>query len=160
MLLPRGSGACLHDRHLAHACDVMMPSCPDAPHLPPHSLSVLCRLCRSVHSHGRQAVLPWPRRARSLSSLQPPPCHAAGSPLIPPPSPPHAEPPGRRCRLPSSPPWLSSEFAGAVAAFPSVSPLAPHEHNHHLRLPLLHSVLVLAVQNRAGSTAVTGRRRL
>ena len=58
------------------------------------------------------------------------------------------------------PPWPSSELAGAAAVFPSVSSHAPHEHNHHLRLPLLHSVLVLTIQNRAGSTAAAGRRRL
>ena len=46
------------------------------------------------------------------------------------------------------------------AVFPLLAPLAPHEQCHQLRLPLLHAVLVLAIQNRAGSTAVAGRRRL
>ena len=32
--------------------------------------------------------------------------------------------------------------------------------SHQLRLPRLHAVLMLAVQNHAGSTAVAGRRRL
>jgi len=44
--------------------------------------------------------------------------------------------------------------------FPLSAPLAPHEQRHQLRLPLLHGVLVLAVQNHVGSTAVAGRRRL
>ena len=60
--------------------------------------AVANHLSRAPRCHGRAAKLPWPWRAHSLSSLQPPPCHAASSHLLPP-SPPHGEPPGRRCRL-------------------------------------------------------------
>ena len=55
----------------------------------------------------------------------------------------------------------ASAMAGApmaaTAVFSFSAPLAPHEQRHQLRLPLLHAVLVLAVQNRAGSTAAAVR---
>ena len=50
-------------RQLAQARDVLMPSCPDAPHLPPHSLSIL--LLRSAAS----AMAGVPMAAAEL------PCH-------------------------------------------------------------------------------------
>ena len=65
---------------------------------------------------------------------------------------------------PLSSPLLASAIDGraelaAAAVLAAPSFLTPHEHHPQLRRHLLHAVLMLAVQNHAGSTAVAGRRR-